>query len=58
MRRNIVAGNWKMNCDISQTYQLLDALKEQDITDDVSVIVAPPLQIYKVLIKLFWIQRF
>ena len=42
MRRNIVAGNWKMNCDISQTYQLLDALKEQDITDDVSVIVAPP----------------
>ena len=28
MRRNIVAGNWKMNCDISQTYQLLDALKD------------------------------
>ena len=42
MRRNIVAGNWKMNCDISQTYALLDALKEQNITDEVSVIVAPP----------------
>jgi len=42
MRRNIVAGNWKMNCDIPQTYQLLDALKEHDITDEVTVIVAPP----------------
>ena len=42
MRRNIVAGNWKMNCDISQTYALLDALKEQNLTDDVSIIVAPP----------------
>ena len=31
MRRNIVAGNWKMNCDISQTYHLLDALKEQEL---------------------------
>ncbi|MGK0385631.1 MAG: triosephosphate isomerase [Patiriisocius sp.] len=43
MRKNIVAGNWKMNCDISETYQLLDALKEQELPDDVSVIVAPPL---------------
>lgn len=42
MRRNIVAGNWKMNCDIPQTYQLLDAFKEHDITDEVTVIVAPP----------------
>lgn len=42
MRRNIVAGNWKMNCDIPQTYQLLDALKEHDISDEVTVIVAPP----------------
>ena len=42
MRQKIVAGNWKMNCDISQTYLLLDALKEQQISDDVSVIVAPP----------------
>ena len=42
MRRNIIAGNWKMNCDIPQTYQLLDALKEHDITDEVTVIVAPP----------------
>lgn len=42
MRRNIVAGNWKMNCDIPQTYQLLDALKEHDITDEVTIIVAPP----------------
>jgi triosephosphate isomerase len=42
MRKNIVAGNWKMNCDILETYQFLDALKEQEMPDDVSVIVAPP----------------
>lgn len=42
MRQKIVAGNWKMNCDIAQTYELLDALKESELNDDVVVIVAPP----------------
>jgi len=42
MRQHIVAGNWKMNCDIAQTYELLDALKEGELSDDVTVIVAPP----------------
>lgn len=42
MRKKIVAGNWKMNCDINQTYELLDALKEIELNEDVEVIVAPP----------------
>jgi triosephosphate isomerase len=42
MRKKIVAGNWKMNCDITQTYELLDALKEKELNEDVEVIVAPP----------------
>jgi len=42
MRKKIVAGNWKMNCDISQTYDLLDQLKEQELSSKVEVMVAPP----------------
>lgn len=42
MRKKIVAGNWKMNCDITQTYELLDQLKEMDLNGNVEVIVAPP----------------
>jgi triosephosphate isomerase len=42
MRQKIVAGNWKMHCDVSQTYALLDDLKEVTMADDVTVIVAPP----------------
>lgn len=42
MRKKIVAGNWKMNCDVSQTYELLDQLKEQKLSSKVVVMVAPP----------------
>jgi len=42
MRKKIVAGNWKMNCDITQTYELLDQLKDSELNDSVEVIVAPP----------------
>lgn len=42
MRKKIVAGNWKMNCDITQTYELLDQLKDSDLDENVEVIVAPP----------------
>lgn len=42
MRQKIVAGNWKMNCDIAQTYELLDALKENALNEGVLVMVAPP----------------
>ncbi|WP_419761802.1 triose-phosphate isomerase [Algibacter miyuki] len=30
MRKNIVAGNWKMNNDLAQTESLLTALKTKE----------------------------
>ncbi|WP_159021570.1 triose-phosphate isomerase [Formosa sp. L2A11] len=41
MRKNIVAGNWKMNNDLSQTETLLTALKNKTITSNAEVMVAP-----------------
>jgi triosephosphate isomerase len=41
MRKKIVAGNWKMNKDLAETVQLLDAIKSQAIPNDVVVMVAP-----------------
>ncbi|PTX59436.1 triosephosphate isomerase [Kordia periserrulae] len=41
MRRKIVAGNWKMNNDLSETEALLNDLIEQVPNTDVSVMVAP-----------------
>ncbi len=42
MRKRIVAGNWKMNCDLSETDYLLSRLLEQDLDPKVEVIVTPP----------------
>lgn len=43
MRKKIVAGNWKMNCDLSETEALLAELKEQfPKNTETKVIVAPP----------------
>lgn len=41
MRKNIVAGNWKMNNDLAQTEALLTAIKEQTKTSNAEVMVAP-----------------
>ncbi|MEP2934852.1 MAG: triose-phosphate isomerase [Gilvibacter sp.] len=41
MRTKIVAGNWKMNMNASQTDQLLADLKQQNWPSDVQIIVAP-----------------
>lgn len=41
MRKNIVAGNWKMNNDLSQTESLLADLKKQLKTTNAEVMVAP-----------------
>ena len=41
MRDNIVAGNWKMNNDYSQTKKLINDLKSSKIPDDVRIMVAP-----------------
>ena len=41
MRKNIVAGNWKMNNGLSQTQALISDLKKQTQTSSAEVIIAP-----------------
>lgn len=41
MRKNIVAGNWKMNNDIQQTYHLLEEISSKKPKTDTEIIVAP-----------------
>ena len=41
MRKNIVAGNWKMNNDLSQTKDLIKNLKAQEHSSDAEVMIAP-----------------
>ncbi len=41
MRKNIVAGNWKMNNDLSQTEALISDLKGQAQTSNAEVMIAP-----------------
>lgn len=41
MRKNIVAGNWKMNNDIQQTYNLLEEIISKKPKTDTEIIVAP-----------------
>jgi triosephosphate isomerase len=41
MRKNIVAGNWKMNNDLPQTETLISELKKQTKTSDAEVMIAP-----------------
>ena len=41
MRKQIVAGNWKMNNDLPQTQALIDDLKRQQINSDAEVMIAP-----------------
>lgn len=41
MRKQIVAGNWKMNNDLSQTESLIEALQNQEKTSNAEVMVAP-----------------
>ena len=41
MRKQIVAGNWKMNNDLDQTEKLISSLKSQTKTTNAEVMVAP-----------------
>lgn len=41
MRKNIVAGNWKMNNDLSETETLIRELKLQNNPTEVEVMIAP-----------------
>ena len=53
MRNQIVAGNWKMNNDTSETEILLDNLMQHQIREDVSVYVAPAFtQLTQSVVKL------
>ena len=48
MRNKIVAGNWKMNNDQSQTETLLNNLKPLNKPEDVRIMVAPAFtQLYQ-----------
>src|SRR5699024_2190059 len=44
MRAQIVAGNWKMNCDLKETKALLSDLKSEikNLDNGVQLMVAPP----------------
>lgn len=42
MRKNIVAGNWKMNCDLAQTQALITELKKGLVNDvNCELMIAP-----------------
>jgi len=41
MRKNIVAGNWKLNNDLAETEALITALKSQPKTSNAEVVIAP-----------------
>lgn len=41
MRKNIVAGNWKMNNDLANTKALIAELKKQSQTSNAEVMIAP-----------------
>ncbi len=41
MRKNIVAGNWKMNNDLAETEMFLKDFKMQVIPENVEVLIAP-----------------
>ena len=41
MRKNIVAGNWKMNNDLAQTETLISDLKKQKKKSNASIMIAP-----------------
>ncbi len=54
MRKRIVAGNWKMNLDLSQGRELVEQLKLKSFKQGVEVIVIPPfvhLSLIKELLK-------
>lgn len=42
MRNQIVAGNWKMNLDATQSTDLINALKSQTLSSSVKVAIATP----------------
>ncbi len=56
MRKNIVAGNWKMNTSFNEAIELAENLKSLENTFDknTEVIVCPPFLYTKTLIDIFY----
>tara|TARA_B100001109_G_scaffold95150_1_gene77346 strand:+ start:323 stop:1066 length:744 start_codon:yes stop_codon:yes gene_type:complete len=53
MRNKIVAGNWKMNLSVKEGVELVNALKEMNLANEVQTIVIPPFtHLYAVSQKL------
>lgn len=43
MSKKIVAGNWKMNCNLDESQHLINALKQEDFDqNETEIIIAPP----------------
>lgn len=42
MRTPIIAGNWKMNKGVKEASELIEAIKELDLSKDVEAVVCPP----------------
>lgn len=52
MRKQIVAGNWKMNLDATQSKVLIEALNQKALPDAVSVVIATPFVHLSTAVKL------
>ena len=47
MRKQIVAGNWKMNLNAAESQELIAALKAQSFDTNVHVAIATPTYTYQ-----------
>ena len=41
MRKNIVAGNWKMNLDMNESHLLVQNILDNPIVGEIEIIIAP-----------------
>ena len=51
MRKKIVAGNWKMNNNLSETIKLINDLKIQININNVKVMIAPAFTFLQTAVK-------
>lgn len=52
-RKKLIAGNWKMNCDVEESLNLARNLSSSEFNNDVDVLVCPPFtSLYTVIQEL------
>lgn len=52
-RKKLIAGNWKMNCDVEESLNLARKLSSSEFNNDVDVLVCPPFtSLYTVIQEL------